>query len=148
MVNELAPAFARFLKGDTEAVALNLALYRIAHLWDDLIDGDAATPEEINAAFVDALVNVPRNGFYQRHFALLNPLVEMAIMDWLTANGMEATKDPKLLRLSYALRFSLQAVTVMCARIVGGCDWARSVNLEFRSMADPWEEYLSSIGVK
>lgn len=143
-INEILP---EMLKGDSEAVAFNLALYEIVETWDDLIDHDPATPSAINGAFYAALVTLPRNGFYQRHFALLNPLIESAILDWYAANAFEAKGDAESLRASYMLRCQIQAVTVMCARIIGGVGWANKVNLELRSAGDTWAEYSSEHGV-
>ena len=137
----------RLLDFNAEAVELNTLLYQVAEAWDDLIDGDAVNADVINATFYAAMVTVPRNPFYQRHFALLNPLVEAAILDWFTANDLEKTRNVDKLRTSYMLRCGLQAVTVMCARILKGVVWANAVNMELRTAGDTWAEYAAEFGV-
>lgn len=137
------------LQGDADAIEFNMALYQIVETWDDLIDKDKpALPEAINTAFYAALIRLPRNSFYQRNFALLNPVLESAILDWFTANALEAKRDIESLRASYMLRCGIQAVTVMCARIIGGLAWANSVNIKLRSSGDSWLEYSTEFGVK
>ena len=143
--NDLLP---KFLKGDDEAIRFNSALYEIAELWDDLIDNDETTRAGINAAFYAALITLPRNGFYQRHFALLNPIMEAAILDWFTANELESTGSIENKRAAFILRCGLQAVTVMSARIIGGVEWAQAVNLELRQQGDTWAEYSAKLGAK
>lgn len=137
------------LLGNEDAAALNADLYQIVEMWDDLIDKDAATPDAgINAAFYTALIKLPRNAFYQRHFALLSPILESAILDWYAANALEKRRTGDDLRTSFILRCGVQAFTVMCARIIGGVDFACSVNLQLRSAGDSWAEYAAEFGEK
>lgn len=66
------------------------SLWQIAHTWDDLVDRDVPVADEaINAAFIEALLVLPNNTFYRKHFRELQPLVAAAITDWLTANQLE-----------------------------------------------------------
>ena len=145
---DLPFALHKWFKGDPEAVNLILILHSIVETWDDLIDGDKpVTDEQKNSAFYNALIILPRNGFYQRNFALLNPLIEATIVDWLTANGFEKSKDPQKCIMAYGLRYSLYAVTALIARIIGGLDWSVQVNSEFRACAEPWSAYAIEHGV-
>ena len=145
----LSPALlGKWLKGDGEAAALVLAIHGIVEIWDDLIDRDKPiSAESVNQAFYAALIAVPRNRFYQQHFTALSPIIESAILDWNTATALEAARDAEGLRTAFVLRCSGLALTVMCARIVGGVAWARQVNLELRQMGDTWAEYSSGFGV-
>lgn len=138
----------KYLQGNKEAIDFVLTLHRIVETWDDLIDKDSPIKDaDINRAFMRALIELPRNGFYQRNFALLNPIVEMAILDWLTANEFERTKDSEKLRTAYILRCGILGLTVMSARIIGGYEWAQTVNTEMRALGDTWDEYAESHGV-
>lgn len=133
----------RWLKDDAEAISFILTIHQIIELWDDLIDEENVTDELVNAAFYAALITLPRNAFYQRNFVLLNPLVESAIFDWWTANTFEQKQDTESLRTSYILRCAGLSLTVMSARIVGGVQWALTVNNELRSLGDTWAEYAA-----
>lgn len=142
-----AELLKEWLRGDADAISLILTLHEIAETWDDLIDKDKPVPDSaVNHAFYKALVTLPRNPFYARNFTLLNPVLESAILDWLTANDLEARKEGDDLHMAYALRCASQAVTVLCARIIGGLEWARHVNLKLRSMGDSWADYSKEFG--
>lgn len=135
-----------WLMGNASAIAFITAVHQVVEVWDDLIDKDPVTPSEINAAFYTLFVTIPRNGFYQEHFALLSPIIETAIMDWHTANELEARKEQ--LETAFGLRCAGQALTVMCARIIGGVEWARKVNMELRTSGETFAAYAAEIGAK
>lgn len=133
---------AKWLRGDQDAIAFILAIHQIAEIWDDLIDQDKPVPPEaINAMLFGALVTLPRNPFYQRNIALLNPLVEQAIVDWHTANAFEKSGDVEKLRMAWVLRSSPFALTVMSSRIVGGHEWAVQTSIELWSRLSNWADY-------
>lgn len=132
---------AKWLKGHREAIALVLMVHDIVEIWDDLIDQDKPiSPDDINRVFRTALIELPRNRFYQDHFAELNTLIESAIFDWHTANQFE--KNREHLETAFGLRCTIQSVTVICARIVGGNVWAQGVSNEIRSVGESYAEYV------
>lgn len=144
----LADRISEWLKGHRDAIEFVLTAHEIAELWDDLIDRDKPVEDiSINVAFYKALVALPRNRFYQENFTLLNPVLESSILDWLTANQFEKSKEAEKLRHAWGLRFSPFALTVMSARIIGGFEWAQKVNAEFRALGEPWERYAKEHGV-
>lgn len=145
----LTEHLGQWLRGNTDAIDLVLAVHDVVEVWDDLIDKDAEIrPEAINAVFYAALVTIPRNRFYKQHFDLLNPIIEAAILDWHTANALETRKTNDDLRNAYVLKCTGQLLTVLCARIIGGVNWARSVNLKIRSLGETWAEYSAEFGEK
>lgn len=137
----------RWLKGNAEAISFIIAMHDVAEIWDDLIDQDnEIDPERINKAFYLTLIQIPRNGFYQRNFNLLSPIVESAILDWHTANELEKRGGEDDLHTAYGLRCASQSLTVLSARIIGGHEWAKDVNLEIRSLGDTWADYAAEHG--
>ncbi len=113
------------LCGDAEAVALCEMLGGISQVWDDLIDGDAeVSAAEINQAFFAAIVELPANPFYFRHFARLHPLIASAVFDWMASNELEKTGSHDR-TLAFVLRDNLSAVVTQCASITGGYAWAQ-----------------------
>ncbi|MGZ5165754.1 MAG: hypothetical protein ACXWCQ_35110 [Burkholderiales bacterium] len=135
-----------WLRGHDDAIAFIQLIHEIAEIWDDLIDKDNPVSDSaIDGAFYRALVTLPRNGFYRQHFALLSPILEAAILDWFAANDLERRRAGDDLRTAYVLRCGAQALTVMAARIIGGVEWARRVNLELRSSGDSWAEYSQEL---
>jgi hypothetical protein len=136
---------AKWLRGHKQAIAMVLMVHEIVELWDDLIDKDKEIePADINRAFRTALIELPRNPFYQDNFAALNTLIESAIFDWHTANTFEAAKTN--LETAFGLRCTIQSVTVITARIIGGNEWAQTVSNEIRSLGETWAEYAYGFG--
>lgn len=136
-----------WMKGDEEAAAFIVSVHEIVELWDDLIDRDKTLePESINTVFHAALITLPRNAFYRRHFLELNPILESAILDWHTANALEARRQGDDLHGAFMLRCGVMALTTMSAKIIGGVMWARQVGMELRSDGESWADYLKGFG--
>lgn len=130
----------KWLRGNEAAVAFVLSLHEVVETWDDMIDKDEhVSPERMSRAFHLALVDIPRNGFYQDHFALLSPIVEAAIFDWYAANEFERRQN---FEIAWGLANAGLCVTVMCARILGGPEWAKEVNVEFRELTESLSEFV------
>lgn len=122
-----------WLKGHLEACQFIEDCFQIFHTVDDLVDRDkpVETPDIINR-FHRALVMLPRNGFYQQYFALLNPLVQQSITNWEIANRMEVSEAANSKEIAFILRSSYNDLITMCAEILGGHDWAIQVGMESR----------------
>jgi hypothetical protein len=117
----------RVLQGDTEALAFIELFFEIVQTWDDLVDQDEpVSPERANQAFLAAMVRLPRNTFYQRHAPELQPVMEQAYLDWLTANQLEQG-DRHQQVLAFVLRERVATVLVRAATLIGGFDYGRSI---------------------
>lgn len=144
------PRFVRWLRGDADAVRFITAIHRIVETWDDLIDKDKPVSEgEINSAFMTALIELPRNQFYMRNFATLNPILESAIDTWRVSNALERTKDDNALTTAFILRCGVFALTIQSAKIIGGDDWGQTVGFEiYQAGDDSLERYRAEHGEK
>lgn len=113
------------LKGNVEAAEFCGLIGEITQVIDDLYDGDkVVAPYEIERVFFATLVELPRNPFYARHFALLNPIMQAAFVAWSASNALEhgPAHDKSL---AFVLRDKMTDLVVQCAWIVGGYEWAR-----------------------
>ncbi len=126
------------LQQHPDAIALINLLSRTSQVWDDLIDRDnPVTPDKINETFLALLSELPRNPFYQRYFSELQPLIEAAMIDWLTANQLETLviapgEWPEVAPLAWCLRDNLSSIIIGCAKIIGGMAWAIEVAPKLR----------------
>lgn len=120
-----------YLKDDWEAVRFLIDLLFIAHLWDDLIDGDnPREPEEINQAFTKAMGSIPNNLFYQAHQRLLAPLLHSTSLLWLDSVKMErGTLDEKL--NCFIARNAILGVMHYSLCLTGGEPWVREHGADF-----------------
>ena len=113
------------VKGDREAGDFIEKLFCVVHQWDDLMDGDK--PVDLGLLMYGAMVYLPADPFYQRHFHTLSPLIEIGIMSWLTANKLEATDKRSDKEISFIIRSDHLNVTLMVIRIVAGWEWAQEM---------------------
>jgi hypothetical protein len=122
-----------WLKGDAQAQQFVLTLFSCLHTCDDLTDGDIDVPtEHVHRAFWKMLIELPRNPFYTKHFALLNGALQVAFLNWEIANGLEVSEEPHAKAISFVLRDSYTDLVTLCAWIIGGEDWAKQVGRESR----------------
>lgn len=107
-------------------------LGQIQQVWDDLVDGDKpVSVGQVNQAFFNAILVLPLNPFYCQHFAELQPIMRLGMMDWLTANQLEKGDDHDQ-SLAFMLRDSIVSIVVQSAYLVGGHDWAVAKAPEIR----------------
>jgi len=118
--------------GNRDAIALVADFYRIADVWDNLIDKDAAVSDrQINEAFYAALIGIQANPFMRQHFDQLNPVMAAGITNWIIANRMEGMTEAAV-DIAHTLRYSVADVFVTAARLLGGLFWAEEVGPELR----------------
>lgn len=116
------------LQGDEDAIDFCDRLYKILHVWDDIVDGDKPlTAADVNGAFRAALVDLPMNRFFRKHADTLVPILSAGITAWEVSNVFERSDDRELWRKAHMLRVHVGAVFVMCAELVGGREWATQV---------------------
>lgn len=118
--------FTQAFQGNAAAVALLENVCELTNIWDDLIDKDngEVSPESINRAFWIALVDMPENPFYARHYQRLAPILRVGIHNWLAANKFERSGDVKLIDIAHVARYSVGDIVVEMLLIIGGCSWA------------------------
>lgn len=142
------PLFNEFLLGSTEAVQFVVRVFRVLHVWDDLIDRDKAlTDDEINSVFWDLLVVLPTDPFYVRNIALLNSTLVNAIVNWHIANKLEREGDDKDKSIAFILRGAYIDLLSAAAFIVGGMRWAQEVGPAIRRWAheETFDEYMVNL---
>jgi hypothetical protein len=129
------------------AVLFCESLFRISHIWDDLKDEGKVDSRLVDAAFFEALVELPRNAFYVSNFQFLHPLITNAIFDWQISNRLEADGDEQALRISYVLRDTISGIVTFCAYLLSGVEYAMSVGVEVRRYVhdEVFEVYKASL---
>ena len=107
--NGNAPAF-QFMNDITE----------VFHFWDDLVDRDRPlTDADVNMQMCRALLTLPRNSFYQTHFARLTTLVDNSIRNWMTATTLEREGTEGDREIAFILRSSYADLLVEVAHLCG-----------------------------
>jgi len=131
--------------GDRRAAEFLYQFFALCHLWDDLIDKDVERSEaDINQAFFVALIDIPRNAYYQRYCDHILPVMTTAIHEWFAANLLERSQRTDI---SYTLRCSIVSLVHQAAYLCGGYDWAVEVGEEIRlkTQDETYKQYLGEL---
>ena len=138
----LKAALSAIYQGNQDAVELSLMLYNVAQVWDDIVDGEAVTARDVNAAFVDALVKIPTNRIYQLMPELPYHIYNV-FLRWRDATNME-NKQPSEndLHKCYMLRAGLFDIFALIAAKMFGDDYAAEVGVTIRRLyGETFESY-------
>lgn len=143
-LTENQAAFLRYvLQENDAAIDFCELVWGISQIIDDLVDVDKPVDsEDIRRAFWDAIIALPNNSFYQQHFLTLNPLLQGAFLDWAVSDDLRA-EGGELAKAGYVLRDQATRIVVHCARIIGGYDWARQIDMKVcRALyVEPMQDY-------
>lgn len=128
-------AFDRFFKGNAAAARLCADLVTVAHVWDDLVDGDKpVSSATADMAFRKMMLEIPANEFYRANFSFLQPVLVMIWAQWSAANAMETHPIKGDREKAFMLRASLFQLFHACAVLIGGLDWAGEIGPEIYRM--------------
>lgn len=132
-----------WFNGNSDAQDLYEKLVFVAHLWDDLIDGDKRSEEDIHKAFMFCLVHIPMNKVYKAYHTQLAPLIHTAVMGYITANTMERSGDGHQVEIAHGLRYAIAQVAVFMVILTNSHERALEIlpALWKQMMPERWEEY-------
>lgn len=122
----------RWLDGDIDAVATFVMLSTISETYDDLIDGDPVSPEQVHSTFIAATVGLQFNPFYKRWESLIYGAMLAGLNAWLDSLELERREGEASRMHGFYLRNYLYEVLNVCAFAVGGFEHMRSVSMEMR----------------
>lgn len=132
--------FERWFCGNRDAMQACLDLLEIAHLWDDLLDGDRALDAERSSDVVrKALLDLPTNPFWAANIRTLQPVLFSVYLQWHAANVMEDDDRDEDQPKAYMLRASVYQVFSVVALLCGGMEWAKQMSPEI------WRAYGESV---
>ena len=144
----------KWLLGNEAAISLINMWFEVSQIWDDLIDNDqvAGVPDySINRMMRLALVEIPKNRFFQYHCNELLPMVEHCIYTWMEANQLERSPDSNHTDyyVSYIIRSVTTELLVFVAGLVGGPAHRHQVAIDIRRAIyrdnEPFSEYVQEL---
>lgn len=128
--------FGIWFKEDRNAIEYCRMMVEVVTLWDDLIDGDVRTEEDINLVFRLLVFDIPMNPFFVAHQHILCPIHLSAYRAWDDSNRMErclpGPDSNADLEKTFMLRAHLYDLFVMVAYLIGGDKWAKQVGPSIR----------------
>lgn len=116
-----------------QAVQFVLIYADICEVWDDLIDKDKPIhDDDINRAFLQALVALPANDFFVAHRHQMLPLMVSGINAWMDSTTYEKGGSDHQRVFSYVLRDWYMELVSMVIYITRGWSYLRDVSIEVR----------------
>ena len=130
--------------GDEEAVQCVLALFNVAEVLDDLVDGDPTDRREFMKAWRDTIFGLDRNRFWLAHRPIMSFLAETMTMQWETANELERAEAWKDRARAFFLRDSPTHLVGAVVGLLHGYERALAVSVEVyrffpHEEPDDWE---------
>lgn len=118
--------FERIYKGDKHTMSVALAIIKMLHTWDDLIDKDKpVTDAQVNMAFLDALTTIGGSPLWDSEMA---GHMRNVYLRWHSANCIEAEKlSDNHLAKAWMLRAGCYDLFVMLAVKQYGVQWGETV---------------------
>ncbi len=114
--------------GNQDALNMYRMFVDLAHLWDDLVDGDKETTEDdINNAFLICLIYLPANPFYRSIQEQVWPMWLTVVSAYQTANKFEREKDPHGIEIAHGLRYAAGNIMAYAVHVCVGAEKAKEV---------------------
>ena len=104
------------VRGNADAAAFLLQMYRVADLADDLHDKDRPLPDDAVYRLTRDTLTLHANRYYIAHSATLYPLLILGLLNWQASNVVPAADACALNNVLFAV-----------AMIEGGMDHALAV---------------------
>ena len=145
---------SQWLLNNDAAIELIRMWFEVSQVWDDLIDKDQPVeiPDySINRMMRLALVEIPKNRFFQYHCNQLLPIVEHCVLTWMEANQIEHSpySNERDYHVSYVIRSVTTELLVFVAGLVGGPAHRHQVAIEIRRTIyrdnEDFSEYVREI---
>jgi hypothetical protein len=112
--------------GNADALNMFRAFVFLAHTWDDLVDRDKPVAEDdINQAFLTALVYLPANPFYQSIQTAILPMWLVVVSSFETANTYERNKDTHGIEIAHGLRYAAGNIMAYAVHVCVGAEKAK-----------------------
>jgi hypothetical protein len=144
LIDPIAPWVSRELAGHPEALRFLDIVYRSIEVWDDIIDRDnGVTDEDVHAAFTALLLELPFNGFFERHKAALAPMISVVIVSWHASNALSRDTMGAIAH-AYTLRKEFISLCLLVLTMTVGLQRAREVSIEAwgaTAEADPFDDF-------
>jgi hypothetical protein len=147
------PVVSDAVKGDADALAFLRGMAFVLHTWDDLVDRDHHVSDAtVHRTFELALLELPRNRFYSKHYDVLYPILVQAIVNWRIANTLERQAAPSDddFAIAFIIRSAYVDLLTMSANVIGGMEHAARVGVAIRRWAhgEGFVGYLNALATE
>lgn len=133
--------FSEVLRLPTDAIEWLVSAWHVAQVFDDMADGDTITRDHLDAAIMDALVNMPSNPFFERNRNVILPVLAVTVLKWKASDTVEREGKPSA--MSYAWRAGYYDLVLVAVHLVHGPEMAmNAAHLVMNLYGEAFEEYM------
>ena len=126
-------AFTEISKGDSEAFDFCRSFLDFVHCLDDLVDRDKPVdPKVAGHTFLKLIYCLADNRFFQRHKAVLLPIIHTATVEWIDSERLRQFDCPIKKVAAEVLKSSYQSIFFHVAYLCGGIDHQLKMSLTYR----------------
>lgn len=128
-------AFREISQGNVAAYSLCRSFYEFVHVWDDLNDGDneALTPFGAVSVLLNFIDTLSNNPFYQKHKAVLGPVIHVSAFAWAASEGLRKSEDVQKRLAAEVEKSGYQQVFFYTAFLCGGLKHAADMDAKHRA---------------
>lgn len=137
--------------GNQDALNMYRMFVDLLHTWDDLVDKDKPkTEQEINNAFLIALVYLQANPFYKSIQEQVLPMWLTVVSAYETANKFEKDKDEHGIEIAHTLRYAAGHIVAYAIHVCVGQEKAKEYlpevwkNMVFERFEEYRKEHLDA----
>ena len=132
--------FSQALGLPPAAVQWLLDLWVVIQTFDDVVDGDQPTRENMRHAILLSLVNMPGNPFFLSNAHTLLPLMTTAVLKWVASDDAERAGEAS--EQSYMWRAAYYDIVLMVVLLCRGPEYAMGAAKQVLSLyGEPFEAY-------
>ena len=136
--------FTEVLRLPFDAVEWLIGAWHVSQVFDDMADGDAIERDCLDAAIMDALVNMPSNPFFQRNQSAILPVLAVAVLKWKASDTVERAGKPSA--MSYAWRAGYYDLVLLAVHLTHGPEAAmNAAHLVMGIYGETFETYMAEM---
>ncbi|ASP84761.1 hypothetical protein CN221_11110 [Sinorhizobium meliloti] len=124
-------AFLRWTRGDEAAADFLAEIAAIARLADDIVDEEENRQRNVCWLLVRTLTRLPQNPFFNRHLAVLAPVIHSVIVQWELSDEWRSSHDALKRQFGFVMREAVGSIVTAVAAICGGYDHAKTTTEDF-----------------
>jgi hypothetical protein len=136
--------FNEVLRLPFDAVEWLIAAWHIAQVFDDFADGDPVERDCLDAAIMDALVNMPANPFFERNRVAILPVLALSVLKWKASDTAE--RDGKASAMSYAWRAGYYDLVLLAVHLTHGPESAmNAAHMVMSLYGETYADYMKEM---
>lgn len=136
--------FSEGLGLSEDAVEWLIGIWQVIQFFDDVADGDSFDRDDLDSALWNALIGLPANPFFQDNYAVLLPLMSIAMLKWKASDTVE--RDGEACATSFVWRAGYYDLVLAAVQIIHGTQAAMEIGHNVLKLyGESLEDYMKEM---